>query len=172
MSNHFDKSAQSNGLTIKYLINLLNDQTSLKINRQQYLIDSFPTLKVKSNLTYDNILACLMIAYQNVSYNINETDLRIDIGFDLIKAEKNILKEKIRNSAFDPAKKKKYIDAISTLVNPTNERCLTKVILKHFLCFFVVFVISRRRCSCIRDILLNLVEKSVVFVTRNVVVSI
>jgi hypothetical protein len=118
------QSNQSNGLTIKYLINLLNDQTSLKINRQQYLIDSFPTLKVESNLTYDNLLSCLMITYKNISYNINEVDLRIGVSTKLVKDERNIIQKYIYDSALDNTKKKKYINAINTLTNPTNESIL------------------------------------------------
>jgi hypothetical protein len=115
---------QSNGLTIKYLINLLNDQISLKINRHQYLIDSFPTLKVKSNLTFNNILSCLMIAYKNITYNIDESNLRISIRSDIIKTEKNLIIDKIRFSAFDSIKKKKYIDNINTIIYPLNESIL------------------------------------------------
>jgi hypothetical protein len=35
-------------LTIKYLINLLNNNTKIAISRHKYLIDSYPTLKINS----------------------------------------------------------------------------------------------------------------------------
>lgn len=118
MSNRVN---QSNSLTIKYLINLLNDQTNLQFNRHQYLIDSFPTLKIESNLTYDNLLVCLMIAYKNISYSIDEMDLHIRVNPEITKNEKNIIKEKIRCSTLESVKKIKYIETINTIINPTNE---------------------------------------------------
>ena len=43
-------------LTIKYLINLLNNNVKLKVNRHKYLIDSYPTLKINSTISYYNLL--------------------------------------------------------------------------------------------------------------------
>ncbi len=96
-------------LSIKYLINLLNDHKDIQVDRNQYFVDSYPTLKIESNISYNNLLTCLLIAYKNVSYNINSLTYKISINDDVIKEYKQIIQKYIIESSFDQTKKKKYI---------------------------------------------------------------
>lgn len=104
-----NSNSESKNLTIKYLINLLNNQTNIIIDKKQYLINSFPTLKMNSNITYDNILSAFMIACKDIPYNINENNLHISIEFDILKIEKYKIQKTIFESSIDSTKKKKYI---------------------------------------------------------------
>jgi hypothetical protein len=136
----------NNGLTIKYLINLLNDQTDLKINRQQYLIDSFPTLKVGSLLTCDNMLTALLIAYKNAHYDIDDLTYRINIDPTLIKTEKDIIQKTLFESGIDAGKKKKFIGLVSNLTNPTNEFML--ILTYHFGINILVYQTESQTTKC------------------------
>lgn len=123
MNNH------TGNLTIKYLINLLNDHTDIKINRHKYLINSYPTLKIDNIISYDNLLTALMIAYCNTQYNINESNLKIYVDENILKNEKHKIQDKIYNSPMEQGKKKKMINFIVKQSNnnaiATNESILT-----------------------------------------------
>lgn len=122
MNNHAEN------LTIKYLINLLNDHTDIKINRHTYLIDSYPTLKIDNIISYDNLLTALMIAYCDAQYKINESNLKIYVDENIIKNEKHKIQDKIYNSPMEQGKKKKMINFIVSQTNnnaiATNESIL------------------------------------------------
>lgn len=136
-TDKFDKSDKSDkfnksNLTIKYLINFLNNHENLQIERHKYLIDSFPVLKMKSNLTYDNLLTAILIAYNNIKYQIDYTDYKIMIDDNILRITKSQIQKTIFESVFDLTKKKKYINFIQNLTKltiPTNESIL---VLTHF----------------------------------------
>jgi hypothetical protein len=120
-------------LTIKYIIDLLNVQNELKIERKKYLIDLYPTLKINYNITYYNLLSALLIACKNTNYKIDNTTLKISLLNDIEEYFK-IIEEFIRTSSIDTYKKKKYIQYLSmnnkdTSIQPTNDIIL---ILTHY----------------------------------------
>jgi hypothetical protein len=122
--------SKSDELTVKYLINLLNNNTVIKIIRHKYLIDSYPTLKINSLISYYNLLVTLLIAYKNTNYTIDNTTLEISLDVSiLIEYFKNI-EEFIKNSSIDQNRKKKYINYIHSQINqststyPTNDSIL------------------------------------------------
>ena len=92
-------------LTIKYIIDLLNVQNELKIERKKYLIDLYPTLKINYNITYSNLLSALLIACKNTNYKIDNTTLKISLSNDIEEYFK-IIEEFIRTSSIDTYKKK------------------------------------------------------------------
>jgi hypothetical protein len=125
--NHLSNHSTQN-LTIKYLIDLLNDHTNLKIDRHQLLIDSYPTLKIESIISYDNLLTTLLIAYKNIKYEINNLTLKISISNEILKTHKQSIQKFIYDSTIDQSKKKKYIGFITnqngSTIYPTNESIL------------------------------------------------
>ena len=125
--NHLSNHPTQN-LTIKYLIDLLNDHTNLKIDRHQLLIDSYPTLKIESIISYDNLLTTLLIAYKNIKYEINNLTLKISISNEILKTHKQSIQKFIYDSTIDQSKKKKYIGFITnqngSTIYPTNESIL------------------------------------------------
>lgn len=121
------QSKQTN-LTIKYLINLLNDQTSLSFTKTNYLIDSYPTLKLDSIISYDTLLSGIMIAYKNAPHKLNNENFKIFVDEDSLKQEKQKIEKFIFGSIIESGKKKKYISYIlsqsSTSAPPLNENIL------------------------------------------------
>ena len=116
-----------NNLSILYLIELLNEQTSIKIDKKKYLIDSYPTVKFKFGLTYDNLLISLLYACKNIQEEIINTSLDVSISDEKIKYYKNDICKFIKNSTIELGKQKKYIsyiNSINNLNNPTNESIL------------------------------------------------
>jgi len=117
-------------LTIKYLINLLNNNTVLKVVRHKYLIDSYPTLKINSLITYSNLLMTLLIAYKNTNYTIDNTTLEISVDNSILLEYLHNIEEFIKCSSIEQNKKKKYINYIhsqstqSLSTNPTNDSIL------------------------------------------------
>jgi len=101
-------------LTIDYIINLLNNNTKLKIDRHKYLIDSYPTLKINSTISYYNLLSTLLIAYKNINYQIDNISLEISVYETVLDEYFKNIEEFIRNSSIDQARKKKYINYIFT----------------------------------------------------------
>jgi len=120
----------NNGLTIKYLINLLNDQTDLKINKQKYFIDSYPTLKIGTHITCDTLLSSLLIAYKNIQYNVDDVNYRINVDTDILKNEKSLIQKTLFDSNIELGKKRKLIGLFNNLTTPTNEFIL--VLTLHF----------------------------------------
>jgi len=104
--------ATTEQLTIKYLINLLNNNTKLTIDRQKYLIDSYPTLKINSTLSFYNLLTTLLIAYKNINYQIDNSTLEISLNDNILDQYFQNIEEFIRNSSIDHNKKRKYINYI------------------------------------------------------------
>ena len=117
-------------LTIKYLINLLNNNTVLKVVRHKYLIDSYPTLKINSLITYSNLLMTLLIAYKNINYTINNTTLEISVDNSILLEYLHSIEKFLINSSIEQNRKKKYINYIhsqstqSLSTNPTNDSIL------------------------------------------------
>ena len=117
-------------LTIKYLINLLNNNTKIAISRHKYLIDSYPTLKINSTISYYNLLTTLLIAYKNINYQIDNSTLEISLNETILDEYFKNIEEFIRNSSIDQNKKKKYINYInsqtkqSTSTYPINDSIL------------------------------------------------
>ena len=85
-------------LTIDYIINLLNNNTKLKIDRHKYLIDSYPTLKINSTISYYNLLTTLLIAYKNINYQIDNISLEISVYETILDEYFKNIEEFIRNS--------------------------------------------------------------------------
>ena len=127
-NNQQMQNKQNNNLTIKYLINLLNDQTSLKFTKINYLIDSYPTLKLDSIVSYDTLLSGIMIAYKNIPYKLNNNNFKIFLEEELIKQEKQKIEKFLFASTIESGKKKKYISYINSQANtsapPLNENIL------------------------------------------------
>ena len=123
--NNQNKSTQ---LTIKYLINLLNDQKNLTFDKINYLIDSYPTIKLDSIISYDLLLSGIMIAYKNISYKLNNTNFKVFLDDEIIKLEKQKIEKFIFNSTIESGKKKKYLTYITsqtaTNSSPLNENIL------------------------------------------------
>jgi hypothetical protein len=117
-----------NNLTITYLIQLLNDQTNIKIDKKKYLIDSYPTVNFKFGLTYDNLLTSLLYGCKNIQEEITNQSFEISISLDKIKYYKNEICKFIKESKIiDIGKQKKYISYINSINNlntPTNESIL------------------------------------------------
>jgi hypothetical protein len=129
MNRQLNESNNKNTqLTIKYLINLLNDQKSIEITKTNYLIDSYPTLKLDSVVSYDTLLSGIMTAYKKASYKLNENNFKIYIDEESLKGEKQQIEKFIFNSTIDSGKKKKYIAYINsqslTSSLPQNENIL------------------------------------------------
>ena len=99
-------------LNISYIINILNEKKVFTLDRNQYLIDSFPTLKIDSNISYDSLLSAILIAYSKIDYSINDK-LEISIDQEILKKKKNIIKDYIFNSTVDINKRKKFIKLIN-----------------------------------------------------------
>jgi hypothetical protein len=116
--------AHNKQLTIKYLIDLLNDHATIQIDRKKYLIDSYPILKINNVISYNNLLTGLLIAYKNIKYDINNETLRVSLDDDIIKNSKIEIEKFIRNSSIDLSKKKKYINFIISNNNPVNDSIL------------------------------------------------
>ena len=104
--------ATTEQLTIKYLINLLNNNTKLTIDRQKYLIDSYPTLKINSTISFYNLLTTLLIAYKNINYQIDNSTLEISLNDNILDQYFQNIEEFIRNSSIDQNRKRKYINYI------------------------------------------------------------
>lgn len=114
-------------LTISYLINLLNDHTSIKIDKKKYLIDSYPTVKFNFGLTYEHLLTSLLYGCKNIQEEITNQSLEISINSEKIRYYKNEICKFIKNSTIDLGKQKKYIsyiNSINHLNTPTNESIL------------------------------------------------
>ena len=111
---------QNTNLTIKYLIDLLNDHTDLKINKKKYFIDSYPVLKISNIISYDNLLTALLFSCKNIQHEISNQTLEISINTETIKFYKLKLDEFIRNSSIDQSKQKKYISYIQNISNLSN----------------------------------------------------
>lgn len=122
------RNKKQTNLTIKYLINLLNDQTSLTFTKTNYLIDSYPTLKLDSIISYDTLLSSIIIGYTNISYKLNNENFKVFIDEEIIKQEKQKIEKFIFNSIIESGKKKKYISYITSQSNtsapPSNENIL------------------------------------------------
>jgi hypothetical protein len=83
----------NNNLTIKYLINMLNEHLELNINRQIFLIDSYPSLKFNYDINSDILLYILLIAYKNIKYIIDPQTFKIIIDKEIIdKTKLDIIK--------------------------------------------------------------------------------
>jgi hypothetical protein len=108
---------QNTNLTIKYLINLLNDHTDLKIDKKKYFIDSYPVLKIGNIISYDNLLTALLFSCKNIQHEISNQTLEISINPHIIKSYKLKIDEFIRNSSIDQSKQKKYINYIHNITN-------------------------------------------------------
>ncbi len=124
----------NNILTIKYLIDFLNDHAQIKIDKKQYLIDSYPILKIDGLITYTNLLTSLLISQKNAQYEINNTTFKVSVGEDLISQTLVSIDKYIRTYISDDTKRKKYINYISSLnssepTEPTNESIL---VLTHY----------------------------------------
>ena len=109
-------------LSIKYLINLLNDHKDLKKDRHQYYIDSYPALKIESNISYDNLLICLLISYKNIKYNVNNDNFKISVDENVLKEYKQDIQKYIFESSFDQNIKKKQMKSTNYLNQNINER--------------------------------------------------
>ena len=122
--------SKSDKLTIKYLIDLLNNNTVLEVVRHKYLIDYYPTLKINSLITYSNLLMTLLIAYKNINYTIDNTTLEISLDNSILLEYFKDIEEFIKNSSIDYNRKKKYINYLhsqttqSLSTNPTNDSIL------------------------------------------------
>lgn len=103
-------------LTVKYLINLLNDHVNIKIEKKTFLVDTYQILKLDTPVSYNTLLFALMIAYKNIKYNIND-DYKIYVDKVLINNEKNIIHKTLFDSSIDIGKKKKELNFI---INHTN----------------------------------------------------
>jgi hypothetical protein len=101
-------------LTIKYLIDLLNNNTKLTVDRRKYLIDSYPTLKINLTISYYNLLTTLLIAYKNIDYQIDNSTLQISLDASVLEKYFKDIEEFIRNSSIDQNRKKKNINFIHT----------------------------------------------------------
>ena len=101
-------------LNISYIINLLNEKKVFTLDRNQYLIDSFPTLKIDSQLSYDSLLSAILIAYSKIDYSIND-QLKISIDEEVLKKKKIIIKDYIFNSNVDINKRKKFINNLNLI---------------------------------------------------------
>ena len=128
-------SYQSNILTIKYLIDFLNEKKDIKIDKKKYIIDSYSSLKINSNITYDNLLTILLISCKNSKYTVDD-NFRISCSNDDVKKVKQDIYDYVFNSSIEPAKKKKYTTFITSSFGtdnlyPTNESIL---ILTYFFC--------------------------------------
>jgi len=123
---------QKNNLSIKYLIDLLNEHKTITLNKVNYLIDSYPTLKLDNNVSYDTLLLGIMIAYKNIPYELNN-NFKVFLNPDIIKREKQKIEKFILLSNIETNKKNKYISYItsqsSTCNPPLNEHIL---LLTHF----------------------------------------
>jgi len=111
----------SSNLTIKYLIDLLNDKQLIRIDRRKYLIDTFPTLKIGEQISYNNLLYLIMIAYKNIKYKIDEDTLKIIIDDVVIKTEKQNIQKTIYDSSIESSKKKKFINHIISQTNKEEQ---------------------------------------------------
>lgn len=117
-------------LSIRYLIDILNTSTQLNVNKRKYLIDSYPILKLNSNLNYYNLLCALLIASKNINYKIDNMTFKISINEQIISDHFIHIDSFIRTSSIDPTHKKKYINYINTHNNilddtiPTNDSIL------------------------------------------------
>jgi len=113
-------------LTIKYLIDLLNDHTNLKINKKIYLIDSYPTSKI-GNISFDNLLTALLFSCKNINYLVDNNNFQIIIDSNILNSTKVELDKFIRNSTFEVSKQKKLINYIQSSIKsdisliPTND---------------------------------------------------
>jgi hypothetical protein len=128
-------SYQSNILTIKYLIDFLNEKKDIKIDKKKYIIDSYSSLKINSNITYDNLITILLISCKNTKYIVDD-NYRISCSDNEIRKVKQDIYDYIFNSSIEPAKKKKYTTFITSSFNsdniyPINESIL---ILTYFFC--------------------------------------
>ena len=113
-------------LTIKYLIDLLNDHTNLKINKKIYLIDSYPTSKI-GNISFDNLLIALLFSFKNINYLVDNSNFQILIESNTLNSTKLELDKFTRNSTFEISKQKKLINYIQSSIKsdipliPTND---------------------------------------------------
>ena len=78
----------NNNLTIKYLINMLNEHVELNINRQVLLIDSYSSIKFNYDINIDILLYILLIAYKNIKYSIDQSNYKIIIDKEILEKTK------------------------------------------------------------------------------------
>lgn len=130
-------SFQSNILTIKYLIDFLNEKKDIKIDKKKYIIDSYSSLKINSNITYDNLITILLISCKNTKYIVDD-NYKISCSDNDIKKIKQDIYDYVFNSSIESAKKKKYTSFITSSfskssddIYPINESIL---ILTYFFC--------------------------------------
>lgn len=144
------QNKKQTNLTIKYLINLLNDQTSLTFTKMNYLIDSYPTLKLDSIISYDTLLSGIMIAYRNTPYKLNNENFKIFIDEEIVKQEKQKIEKFIFGSTIESGKKKKYISYITSQANtnapPLNENIL--VLTYYYGINLIVYNVDTQTTKC------------------------
>lgn len=97
----------STPLTIKYLIDFLNDKETIEISRIPYLIDSYTSLKIGNIQTFNHLLTGLLIACKNIKYKI-DNNLAISLDENTLNTTKKDIVKKIMESNMDRLKKEKY----------------------------------------------------------------
>lgn len=136
----------STPLTIKYLIDFLNDKETIKINRIPYLIDSYTSLKIGNTQTFNHLLTGILISCKNIKYKI-DNNLAISLDENTLNTTKKDIVKKIVESNMDQFKKRKNIAYINCNSNtlPNNESILTLAY-----CFDINLIIYNHQSQIIK----------------------
>lgn len=108
LDNNVTNIINMSRLTIKYLIDLLNDHQVDNRCDYKLIVDTYQSLVFGNSISFDNMIKMLMVACEDCDNNITDVQL---------KNEKQNIRNKIFNSPIEISRKKKYISLIESNSN-------------------------------------------------------